>query len=130
MQAVSMRRRSRAVVLAALVLALGAVLAFALLSGGTRTAQAAVRHATKHAAHHATHHARHHAAKTSSTDPTTTTDGDNVQSGDQSTSDTPSETSGEGTPSSEDQLQPGEPAGGHQDPSGNVDNNCQDCTTG
>jgi hypothetical protein len=126
MQAASMKRPGRVAMIAALVLTLGAVLAFALLSGGTRTAQAAAKHATKHA----THHARHHAAKKSSTDPTTTTDGDNVQSGDQSTPDTPSETSGEGTPSSEDQLQPGEPAGGHQDPSGNVDNNCQDCPTG
>ena len=89
MEAALRRRPGRVATIAALILALGAVLAFALLSGGTRTAQAATQHATKHATHHATHHARHH-ARTSGGDPAgSTTDPDNVQSGDQTTPDTP-----------------------------------------
>jgi hypothetical protein len=112
---------ARPAMLVALALALG-MLAFALLSAGTRVAQAAPHHAT----HHATHHARHHA---STNDPTTTTDPDNVQSGDQTTPDAPGTTSSETSSESEssvdsEQGQPGEPANGHQDTGANAVNEC------
>lgn len=128
MQAVSMKRPGRVATIAALVLALTALLAFVLLSGGPRTAQAAVRHATKHATHHVTHHAghaRHHSAATTA-DPTGPSDGDNVQSGDQTSPDNPpGETTGEGESNVEsEQGQPGEPANGHQDTGPNVNNEC------
>lgn len=129
MHAALMTRPARVATIGALVLAVGAALAFALLSGGTRTAQAAVRHSTKHATHHATHHARHarHAARTTA-DPTGAPDGDNVQSGDQTTPDptsaaAPGETSGESSVETE-QGQPGEPANGHQDPAGSAGSQC------
>jgi hypothetical protein len=126
MQAILMKRPGRVAMIAALVLALGAVLAFALLSGGARPAQAAARHATKHATHHVAHHARHHAR--SVRDPAGTTDPDNVQSGDQTTPDTPSaatpgETSGESSETS------GEAPGDTQPTGGATDNNFQgECT--
>jgi hypothetical protein len=124
MQAILMRRPGRLAMIA--VLALGAVLAFALLSGGTRTAQAATRHATKHATHRVAHHAGHHARSVS--DPAGTTDPDNVQSGDQTTPDstsaaTPGETSGESSETS------GEAPGDTQPAGGATDNNFQgECT--
>lgn len=112
---------ARPAMLVALALALG-MLAFALLSAGTKIAQAAPHHAI----HHAVHHARHHATN----DPTTTADPDNVQSGDQTSPDTPG-TAGSETPSSEsessvdtEQGQPGEPANGHQDTGANAVNEC------
>jgi hypothetical protein len=73
------------------------------------------------------HHARHHA---STNDPTTTTDPDNVQSGDQTGPDTPGTTSSETTSSESEssvdseQGQPGEPANGHQDTGANAVNEC------
>jgi hypothetical protein len=100
MQAALMKRPARVAVIAATLLALGAALAFALLSGSTHTAQAAVHHSAKHAAKkHAAHfistkHVSHKAA-TRTADPAGPSDGDTVQSGDQSTPDTPGETSTE-----------------------------------
>jgi hypothetical protein len=127
-----MKRPGRIATIVALVLALGALAAFALLSGGSRPAQAAVRHATKHATHRAAHHARHtrhHAARTAA-DPAATSDADNVQSGDQTSPDNPpAATTGEGESNTEsEQGQPGEPANGHQDTGSNANNECTgDC---
>jgi hypothetical protein len=123
MQSGLMPKPSRAATIVAVVLALGALAAFALLSASAHTAQAAVGHAGKHAVHHA----RHHAAR-KSTEQTTATDGDNVQSGDQTapgetSGESSGETSGESSVESE-QGQPGEPANGHQDTGPNANNDC------
>lgn len=115
-------------------IALGALLAIALMSPTTRMARAAQHHTARHVAKAHIHKGSHREHK-ASTDPAVP-DPDNVQSGTQSTPDTPSETShtseasGESTSSSEDQLQPGEPTGGHQDAGPNVDHQCQDCAGG
>jgi type II secretory pathway pseudopilin PulG len=120
-----MNRRSRIAMIAALVLALVGVTAVLLMSGGTRTAQAAVQHVNRQVTHHATHHAQRHAAATS-TEQAGGTDGDTVQSGDQTGADsTPGETTGTSESSVEsEQGQPGEPAGGHQDTGANTQNDC------
>ncbi|MDQ6817148.1 MAG: hypothetical protein M3018_07040 [Actinomycetota bacterium] len=77
MQAAHSNRPRAMALIVALVLALGAVLAFALLSGSTRTAQAA----TGHHKHHARHHSRAAAEQPGGTDT------DNIQSGDQTAPD-------------------------------------------
>src|SRR5262249_12666365 len=83
------RRPARLVVLVVLAFAVAALLLFALnVGGGGAVAQAR----SHHAAHHAKHHARHH---TRAADPSSPADPDNVQSGGQSTPDTPGETSGQ-----------------------------------
>ena len=121
MQEWLLKRPTRTVVLVALAIAAATLLLCALTAGSTgAAAQARPRHAT----HHATHHARHHARVA---DPAGgTADPDNVQSGDQSTPDTPSETSGENESNVEsEQGQAGEPANGHQDaPGANVNHEC------
>jgi hypothetical protein len=110
-------RPARLAAIAALVLAVAVALTFALMSSGTPAAHAAVKHA---AAKHAT---TNHVARAQA-DPAGPSDGDTVQSGDQSTPDpTSSETSGESAPESE-AGQPGEPANGHQDTGTNAQNDC------
>jgi hypothetical protein len=112
MQALLIKRPGRVMAIAALVLSIGALVAFALLSAGSAQAKA----------HHAGTHARHHAAFVSDT--TGANDPGTAQSGDQST---PDASSGESTVESE-QGQPGEPANGHQDAPGTAGSDCQgDC---
>lgn len=147
MHAVQFRRPRAVAMIVALVLALGAVLAFALLSGSTRTAQAATGHHK--------HHANHSGA---AADQPGSTDTDNVQSGDQTTPDTgggaasssenpggpdpgnvqsgdqtspdttgasPGESTGSGESSVEsEQGQPGEPTPGNTDPAGATGPEC------
>jgi DMSO/TMAO reductase YedYZ molybdopterin-dependent catalytic subunit len=112
MQISLMKRPRRMFVLMAL-LAISVGLMFALLAGGDKLpaiANAAVHHAAR---------ATHHAAKASASDP------DNVQSGDQTTPDSPQPLASESESSAEaEQGQPGEPAAGHQDAAGSVGSDC------
>jgi hypothetical protein len=130
---ISVLRRHRGI-LVLTVLAAGIVAWLILLmagGGGVTTAQAAASHGKSRVQHHvARHHARH--ASRVGSDPVTTADPDNVQSGDQTTPDpsgtsgTASDTSGESESNVEsEQGQPGEPANGHQDaPGQNVAHEC------
>jgi hypothetical protein len=116
----------RALVVGVLVAVLATLLVFAIIAGAglsAGTARAASRH---HQRHHAVRHAQ--VRRTAQSDPVTSSDGDNVQSGDQTAPDAPGETSGEHESSVEsEQLQPGEPANGHQDaPGQDVNHECTD----
>lgn len=130
---ISLMRRHRAVaILAVSAMALAALLLWLVAGGG---GPASAQAATSHAKHHATHHASHHVSARHAQSPA---DGDTVQSGDQTSPDTPgassaqsdgSESVGSETESSVESEQglPGEPAVGHEDPAGAAG---PDCTGG
>jgi hypothetical protein len=123
------RRHQRALLFAVLAAAVAALVLFAMMVGAgwsLNTARAAFQHRAGH--HAVTHHAvgRTHAHRTAQPNPVTSTDGDSVQSGDQTTPDTPAETTAENESGVEsEQGQPGEPANGHQDtPGQDVNHEC------